>query len=112
MLYVEEQENYKDSPLIATSDFKYANPNPIDVITGLLGKGKEVYESGKGVVESMTGQGTATTTIGGYDVTYQGNQPQTQKSGVAKPLLIVGGVAAAIVIGYIVYSHYKNKKAK
>jgi hypothetical protein len=112
MLYVEEQENYKDSPLVATSDFKYANPNPLDVISGLFGKGKEVYESGKGVVESMSGQGTATTNIGGYDVTYQGNQPQnTQTSGVAKPLLIVGGVAVVLIVGYVVYSQYKNKKA-
>lgn len=111
MLYVEEQENYKDSPLVATSNFKYANPNPLDVITGLFGKGKEVYESGKGVVDTISGQGTAQTNIGGYDVTVQGNQPApSEKKGVAKPLLIVGGVAIALVIGYVVYSQYKNKK--
>jgi hypothetical protein len=110
MILIEEQDNYKDAPIYAVSEYKYANENvnPVDVITGLIGKGTQLYQSGKGAAETLSGQGTATTNIGGYDVTFQGDTSTQKKKGVATPLIIVGGITILAVVGLVVY--YKKSK--
>lgn len=113
MILVEEQENYQNAPIYGLSQYKYVNEepkvNPMDVVTGLIGKGTELYQQGRGAFDTISGKGTTTTNIGGYDVTFQGDKVMQTKKGIATPLIVVGGITIVAVVGLVIYLNKKNK---
>jgi len=112
MIYVEEQENYADAPIVVgVSNYHYANGgvNPLDVIGGLFTKGQETYEKGRALVDTIQG-GQVSTNIGGYDITVDPNAPTEPKKPFYKsPIFIGGSVLVVLVGGYLAYNYFSKK---
>jgi len=112
MIYVEEQENYADAPIVVgVSNYHYANDgvNPLDVIGGLFDKTKETYEKGKSLIDTIKG-GEISTNIGGFDITVNPNAGDEPKKPFYKsPIFIGGSVLIVLVGGYLIYNHYSKK---
>jgi hypothetical protein len=114
MIYIENQDDYKDSPItIGVSNYNYANgnPNPLDVLGGLFEKGQQTYEKGAAALGAFKGD-TISTNVGGYDVkvTPEKDLEKPKKIlGLPKPIFIGGLVAVVVIGGYFGYSYMKKK---
>lgn len=114
MIYVEEQENYANAPIVVgVSNFNYANGNvnPFDVITGLIDRGQQTAEKGRALVETFKG-GDISTNIGGFDINVSPDSGQpTKKPFYKSPIFIGGSVVVVLVGGYLIYNYYSKKKS-
>ena len=108
MITVENQDNYKDAPLVIT----YKNVvNPIDVLTGLIEKGQQAVQTGRTAAEILAGE-TVNTNIGGYDLQIQKGQEENKKIwGIPKPIFILSAVTLGAIGVFAVVSSIRKKKA-
>lgn len=114
MIYIENQEEYADTPLVVgVTNFYNANggANPLDVIGGLFEKGKGLYEQGKATVDTITGNSIIETKVGGYDIKVKKEEEQPKKKILGLPMPIFVGAAVTVVLvgGYIAYKYYAKK---
>lgn len=109
MIYVEEQENYENAPIVVgVSNYYYNSVNPFDVVGGLLDKGKDTYEKGRALVDTIKG-GEVSTNIGGFDINVKPYEEQPKKPFYKSPIFIGGTVVVALIGGYLIYNHYSKK---
>lgn len=113
MIYVEEQENYENAPIVVgVSNFNYANENvnPFDVVTGLINRGKETVEKGKALVETIKGNTELSTNIGGFDINIKPYDEEPEKPFYKSPIFIGGAVVVVLVGGYLIYNYLNKNK--
>jgi hypothetical protein len=107
MITVENQDNYKDAPLVIS----YKNvANPIDVLTGLIEQGQKVVQTGRTAVDAISGE-PVNTNIGGYDLQIQKGQEENKKIwGIPKPIFILSAVTIGAITIFAVVSSVRKKK--